>query len=206
MRDVPQIRAQNAYNCGLYSLWMALESLSGVDNALIKKIEDKGVRHSDSMGGIFNYLTIERIVESLGYRARRVHFHDRLSFVNYLNVHANDAILIAYSFDARGGQQLEADSAANSAHWRVAERFGGDFLRLANPHGVRNWVKISDIVSANLQLKEGNFNWRKFVDDSKDDDLFKRQAKLYKNNPEELRKRGREKIHLGGYFIALSIA
>ena len=111
MRPVPQVRTQNAYNCGSYSLWMALESLTGQDDALIKKIEDKAVRNSDSMGGIFNYVQMERIIEALGYSCRRVKFHDVDSMNDALDNHTNDAIIIAYCYDMLfgGGLNLFGD-------------------------------------------------------------------------------------------------
>ena len=205
MRPVPQVRTQNAYNCGSYSLWMALESLTGQDDALIKKIEDKAVRNSDSMGGIFNYVQMERIIEALGYSCRRVKFHDVDSMNDALDNHTNDAIIIAYCYDMLFGGGLNGAEAGDSAHWSVLTgRPAAGSLSLANPHGELRNVSTNNMMLANKALKDATFNWRAFVEDNKDDALFKKECTKYKNNAQELTKRGRMKLTLGGYLIAVT--
>jgi hypothetical protein len=205
MRIPPQIRTQDAYNCGLYSLWMALESVSGVDPGLGRKIEDAARRLSDSVGGIFHGLTMCDMIEFLGYRAKQVPFHDVASFVRGLNVYATNAILVAYTFDTRFGGVAAPDDAAQSAHWSTLTQLDAHqtYVRVANPHGVYNWLRVDDLVRSNLQLRGGRFAWKPFVQTVGASAMFNQQAKKYKNSPRELSLRGRQTIHLAGFFIAV---
>lgn len=205
MRIPPQIRTQDAYNCGLYSVWMALESISGADAGLGRKIEDAARRLSDSVGGIFHGLTMCDMIEFLGYGAKQVRFHDVASFVRGLHVHVADAILMAYSFDTRFGGVAAPDVAAQSAHWSTLTRFGAGetYIRVANPHGVYNWLGVNDLVRSNLQLRDGRFAWRPFLQAEGAGAMFNQQATKYKNSAHELSMRGRQTIHLAGFFIAI---
>lgn|GEM_PF-4128982 len=206
MRIAPQIRQQDAYNCGLYSIWMAIESLTGADASLITKIKHFASIYSDSMGGLFNFVQMERIIKSLGYTARMVRFHDVVSFTRNLDNHHNDAILLAYSFDARLGKQFDPDTATSSAHWSLLERYDHtqEYIQMKNPHGNLIWVTIEDICSANLQMDGGRFNWSGFVAEEQGLHLFEQERNKYKNTVEELTSRGRAKIQLSGYFIAIN--
>jgi hypothetical protein len=206
MRPVLQLRPQNAYNCGVYSIWMALESIYGVDNALLPLIEAKAKTFSNSAGGLFRYAEIIKVIRSLGYGAKAVSFHDRISFFNGLNANPNAAILIAYSFYGLDGRAQAPDIAAGSAHWSVADRLDAnqDYLRLANPHGNFNWVNVDVAVNANLSLSGGKFFWQQFVNDEGESQLFADQTNLYTTDAADLVARGHEETDLGGYFIAIS--
>ncbi|MDH4584377.1 hypothetical protein E8F20_21185 [Pseudomonas sp. BN415] len=206
MRAVRQMRPQDAYNCGLYSIWMAIESLTGVDDTLISAIERKARIFSNSAGGLFRYYEIVKIIHSMGRGAKAVNFHDRTSFLNGLRLHFNHAILIAYSFYGLDGRAQAPDVAASSAHWSVADRLDaeGNYVRLANPHGNWTWVSTDNIVRANLDLRNGSFYWNDFVRQHAATPLFQQQTRLYTTGAQDLQTRTREETDLGGYFIAVS--
>lgn len=204
MRPVLQLRTQNAYNCGAFSIWMALESLHGVNDNLITAIEKKAKAFSNSAGGLFRYYEIMKVILSLDYNAEAVSFHDRTSFINGLNAHANDAILIAYSFYGLDGRVQSEHVAAGSAHWSVADRCEGGYVRLANPHGNLKWISVDTIVRANLDLGNGSFHWAEFVGQYENTPLFNQETALYTTSAADLRNRVHEQTDLSGYFIAIS--
>jgi hypothetical protein len=206
MLEVPVIREQNAYNCGTYSLWMALESIQReADDELIRKIEHGARIYSDSMGGLFNYVHMERIIIFLGFQCRKVRFHDIDTFCRYLNRYQECAMIVAYSYyllfpSVSGGE------VGDLAHWSVitALREEEQLVEIANPHGERQNFPINLLVNANLALRQGTFNWKKFIDKSEGDLLYEQERKKYKNETSELKKRGRQRINLGGYLLAIS--
>ena len=202
MLPVPVIRPQTAYNCGTYSLWMALESLQGRNDGLIRKIEDKAKMYSDSMGGIFNYVHMERIIQQLNFNCKKVQFHDQQSFNNALQNHPGSAILIAYSFSLLFPLAVGGDP-GDLAHWSLLTGLNGANATIANPHGEAQQFPVALLLQANLALKTGTFNWKVFVENNQDDPLFQQELKKYKNDISELNKRGRSSIYLGGYFIAI---
>ncbi|MEL6537175.1 MAG: hypothetical protein AAFQ98_17270 [Bacteroidota bacterium] len=211
MRNIVANRAQTAYNCGVYSLWMALESISGRDNDLIRSITHYAKMYTDSMGGIFNNVHMERVIEALGYSCKKVGFHDVGSFVRNVNNHQNDAILLAYSLDMLDGDELPANTEpGDSAHWSVLTRLNqqGNNATIANPHGWDEDCDLGLLVNANTALKNSRFNWKTFVNaqlaNPEGSAQFEREMKLYKNTKEELVKRGRQDIHLGNYFLAIN--
>lgn len=206
MLGVPVIRSQNAYNCGTYSLWMALESLQGRNDTLIQKIEQYAKMYSNSVGGIFDPVTMERIIEGLQFKCKKVRFHDQQSFITALNNHQNSAIIIAYSFYllfplAVGGKP------GDLAHWSVLTNLNANnaTATIANPHGAYQEFPLELLLNANLALKQGNFNWKIFVEDNQNDPQFVQELKKYKNDINELKKRAIQRIDLGGYFIAVHI-
>ena len=133
----PTLREQDAFNCGLYAVWMGIEALTQqVDDTLFARIETSA-RSSARMGAIFQYEHMEHIITNLGYKAEKVPFHDVTSFVQALDQHQQDAILMPYSMVAVNGygEPLTPNEATEAAHWALLEGFDTTktLLRLADP-------------------------------------------------------------------------
>jgi hypothetical protein len=117
-----------------------------------------------------------------------------------------------YASDAIDGTHYDPDDAAQDAHWSLLEGWDttGRQLRLANPDGGKyDWVSLENLVSANLQLKGGCFNWPSFIESCRGDEvlepILREQAPKYKTTLAELQKLGKERVFLDGYFVAIYV-
>jgi len=217
MRAVPIIRLQDAYNCGVYSLWMALESVTGQDDSLITNIENRAHKYAHYVGGLFDFRTIEKILTDLGYKCTRVPFHNVSTFNAVLDKHQNSAIAIAYDYyklfpserplnNTNTSTPTPAPYDVGSAtHWSVlTARSGRHALELANPHGTTHQIVTENIVNANLALKGATINWREFTKTEKNDADYKREKRKYHTTDAKLKQMGRMNLALNGFFVAIT--
>lgn len=210
---VPTVREQDAYDCGLYSIWMAIEAVAGTAMPdVIHRLMDRAQELTGDLGGLFSFSNLEKIVRAVGYEATRVPFTGQLDFVEKLRQHDGDAVLIAYDCLVAdpGSEELAGMGSGDRAHWSVISHFNEEkqILTVANPWGKKQYYRVTDIFGANIDLSDESFDWEKFARGQDEEEttrrFFELQAAKYGQDPEAVRLRAKQALDLGGYFVTIA--
>lgn len=171
VRDVTGI-SQNACNCGLFCIRMAIESLNPLNPPPLAQYDLAAENAGSKVGEIFDFATMQNIVTNLGHTAQRIDFTNIIEFQQAIIQSGTNPTLIAfsnYSYRAAMGQDPGALPHTQRGHWAVITGFNqvNHQLTMVNPNGgIQQHINLNDMFAANQQMADnGNpqFNWSSFV-------------------------------------------
>lgn len=171
VRNVPEI-LQNACNCGLFCIRMAIESLNPPNLPTPAQYDLAAENAGSKVGEIFDFATMQNIVTNLGHTAQRIAFTNIIEFRQAIIQSGTNPTLIAfsnYSYREAMGQYPGALPHTQRGHWAVITDFNQANLQLTmvNPNGGNpQYISLNKMFTANQQMADnGNpqFDWSSFV-------------------------------------------
>lgn len=212
---------QNDCNCGLFCIRMAIEALGGVVEPAA--YDAAAEANGSKVGEIFDFVTMEGIVNSLGYSAQRINFSNQAGLQKAIQQSGNLPTLIAFSNlsykMSRGIPDHGSPIHTQRGHWSVIQSCRKGVLTMLNPNsGTSEKIRLNSMFKANQKMAgsgKPQFDWSGFADEnytSMEEIIGKYRLSPEKRNKitrsfvggKSLRFNSMQRLDLAGYLVVIS--
>lgn len=208
--------AQDSYNCGIYSLWMAMESVAN-QGININALKNASKTTASNWGGLFSTFAVYKLVSAYDIMNAGTKFDCLIKDFTDINSLRNliinspqtEALMIAYDCTtALVGVGPQEANAADGAHWSIITQFNmaTSDVTLANPWGRNDNIPLARLFAANTRLNRTVFDTLTFFSNQGlQDPAYQVAQSIYSGVMPHHRQLARTSLDLANKLVVITV-